>query len=104
MKASGIVTGPLFRPINRHGNMGGARLSPDAVAIIVKHSAGSIGIGAAKVAGHSLRSGLATSAADAGASNRSIKNQTGHRSDKQLEKYIRQESLFRENAVAVLNL
>ena len=49
-------------------------------------------------AGHSLRAGLATSAAAAGKSERAIMNQTGHRSLKTVRRYIRQGSVFRENA------
>ena len=56
------------------------------------------GLDAAKYAGHSLRAGHATSAAIAGASERSIMNQTGHRSVQMVRRYIRDGSLFRENA------
>ena len=52
-----------------------------------------------RYAGHSLRAGLATSAAEAGASERSIMNQTGHRSVAMVRKYIR-DGLFGENAAA----
>jgi integrase len=60
--------------------------------------------GILRPAQHSLRSGLATSAAMAGASERSIMNQTGHRSVTTLRRYIRDGSLFRENAAAVVGL
>jgi integrase len=49
-------------------------------------------------AGHSLRAGLATSAAASGKSERAIMNQTGHRSVATVRRYIREGSLFRENA------
>jgi hypothetical protein len=48
--------------------------------------------------GHSLRSGLAT--AEGGATERAILDQTRHRSLKQVRKYIRRGSLFRDNAAA----
>ena len=51
--------------------------------------------------GHSVRSGLATSAAAARASERSIMNQTGHRSTTMVRRYIRDGSLFPENPAAV---
>ena len=51
-------------------------------------------------AGHSLRAGHATSAAIAGASERSIMNQTGHRSVQMVRRSIRDGSLFRENSAA----
>jgi integrase len=55
-------------------------------------------------AGHSLRAGLATSAAAAGKSERAIMNQTGHRSVSTVRRYIRDGSLFRENAADGLGL
>jgi integrase len=74
------------------------------VAEIVKRHVGAVGLDATEFAGHSLRSGLATSAAMAGASERYIMNQTGHRSVNTVRRYIRDGSLFRENAAAVLGL
>jgi integrase len=80
------------------------RLSPAAVGDVVKRYAGAVGLEASDFAGHSLRSGLATSAAMAGASERAIMNQTGHRSLNMVRRYIRDGSLFRENAVAAVGL
>jgi integrase len=54
--------------------------------------------------GHSLRAGLATSGAAAGASERAIMNQTGHRSVIMVLRSIRDGELFRENAAAVVGL
>lgn len=104
LEASGIADGPLFRPITRHGRMSADRLSAYAVALVVKRCAKAVGLEASEFAGHSLRSGLATSAAMAGASERAIMNQTGHRSLTTVRRYIREGSLFRENAAAVLGL
>jgi hypothetical protein len=104
IERSGITEGALFRPINRYSQMAASRLSAGAVAEIVKRYAGAVGLDASGFAGHSLRSGLATSAAMAGASERSIMNQTGHRSVNTVRRYIRDGSLFRENAAAVLGL
>jgi len=84
--------------------MAAIRLSAGAVADIVKRYVEATGLDANDFAGHSLRSGLATSAAMAGASERSIMNQTGHRSVNTVRRYIRDGSLFRENAVAVVGL
>ena len=104
LDASGIVEGPLFRPITRHGKMGCVRLSTKAVARIVKRYIKGIGLDATHFASHSLRSGLATSAAIAGASEAAIMRQTRHRSLVTVRRYIRDGSLFRENAAAVLGL
>jgi integrase len=104
LEKSGITEGPLFRPVNRFGKMASIRLSGAAVGEIVKRYAAAVGLDASEFAGHSLRSGLATSAAAAGASERSIMRQTGHRSEKMVRRYIKDGSLFRENAVAVVGL
>jgi integrase len=101
---SQIEAGPLFRPINRHGQLGKARLSDRAVALVVKRTALAAGLDPKLVAGHSLRSGMATSAARAGATEAEIMNQTGHRSLPVLRRYIRRGSLFTENAAARLGL
>jgi integrase len=102
-EAAGIESGPLFRSITRHGKIGG-RLSGYAVALVVKKYAGAAGLAAASYSGHSLRAGLATSAAIAGATERSIMNQTGHRSAAMVRRYIRDGNLFRENAAARVGL
>jgi integrase len=104
LEKSSIAEGPLFRPINRHGKMASTRLSGAAVGEIVKRYVRALGLDATKFGGHSLRSGLATSAAAGGASERSIMAQTGHKSEKMVRRYIRSGSLFKENAVAVVGL
>jgi len=104
LEKSAITDGPLFRPVDRFGKMASMRLSAAAVAEVVKRYAAAVGLDANKIAGHSLRSGLATSAAAAGASERSIMRQTGHRSEKMVRRYIKDGSLFLENAVAVVGL
>jgi integrase len=98
------VGGPLFRSVNRHGQVLGARLSGEGVAIVVKRYVEKLGYDPALFAGHSLRSGLATSAAAAGKSERAIMNQTGHRSVTTLRRYIRDGNLFRENAAGGIGL
>jgi integrase len=104
IEQAGISTGPLFRSLNRHGRVQPGRLSGIDVARVVKKLAERAGLDAAKYAGHSLRAGHATSAAIAGASERSIMNQTGHRSVQMVRRYIRDGSLFRDNSGAKLGL
>src|ERR1035438_6487459 len=102
MDESGITCGALFRSITRHRRLRPGRLSGIDVARVVKKLARRAGLDAAKYGGHSLRSGHATSAAIAGASERSIMNQTGHRSVQMVRKYIRDGNLFRENSAGKL--
>jgi site-specific recombinase XerD len=94
-----IADGPVFRSVSRHGRAG-ERLSGQSVALVVKRTARAAGLDPALYAGHSLRAGLATSAAAAGASERSIMATTGHRSVQMVRRYIRDGEMFRENAAA----
>ena len=104
LESAGISEGPLFRSINRHGRVLAGGLSAIDVARVVKKLAERAGLDPAKYAGHSLRAGHATSAAASGASERSIMNQTGHRSVQMVRRYIREGSLFRENSAGKLGL
>jgi integrase len=104
LEVAGINSGPLFRSINRHGRVQSGRLSDIDVARVVKKLAERAGLDPVKYAGHSLRAGHATSAAIAGASERSIMAQTGHRSVQMVRRYIRDGSLFRENSAGKLGL
>ena len=89
---SEISAGPLFRQISRHDHIvGDAALVPKSVALIVKAAVRTMsGDQAAKdVAGHSLRAGFCTEAAEAGMATFLISGQTGHRSSASLARYIR---------------
>ena len=103
-QASSITSGPAFRPVDRHGHIGATRLSGQAVALVLKRHAARAGLDPSEVAGHSLRAGLATSAAEAGVPERVIAEQTGHRGTAMLRRYIREGSLFRENAASAVGL
>ena len=67
MKAAKLKQGPLLWSVNRHGTIGVA-LSAQSVALIIKHHANKAGLDPREFAGHSLRAGFLTSAAEAGAS------------------------------------
>lgn len=103
LAAAGIAEGVVFRSVSRHGTIG-APLSDKDVARAVKKAADAAGLDAGKFSGHSLRAGLATSAAAAGVSERIIMQQTGHKSERMVRKYIREGNLFRENAVSAIGL
>lgn len=89
---AGIEGGPLFRPINRYDQVVGTKaLTPQSVALIVKAAVRLMAgeKAAAMVAGHSLRAGYCTEAATVGLQPYQIREQTGHRSDVTLARYIR---------------
>jgi integrase len=98
LEVSGLTEGPLFRYVNRHGQLQPGRLSGFAVSLVVKRYVPAAGLHAAKYSGQSLRAGFVTSAAIAGASERAIMNQTGHQSTKMVRRYIRDGNLWRDCA------
>jgi integrase len=104
LETARISDGPVFRPLDRFQRVQTTRLSDKAVALIVKRRAKAVGLDPTRYAGHSLRAGLATSAAAAGASERVIMSQTGHRSADMVRKYIREGSLFTANPAGMVGL
>jgi len=104
LEITGIETGAIFRPITRGGQLQDQRSNSSVVSRVVKRAAERVGLDSAKFAGHSLRSGLATSAARAGVSELSIMNQTGQKSLLMLRRYVHEGSLFHNNAAASVGL
>lgn len=98
---SGADAGALFRGVTKGGMISGNKLSDRAIADIIKHYARKAGLNPEKYSGHSLRSGLTTSAAQHGISSWKIRQQTGHKSDVMLARYIRDGDLFSDNAAAL---
>jgi integrase len=101
--AAAITAGPVFRSF-RNRTMKDDAITPQVVALVLKKAAARVGIDAAGLAGHSLRAGHATTASRNGASEASIMRQTGHRSVQMVRRYIREGSLFHDNAGAKLGL
>jgi integrase len=97
LEAARLSSGPLFRAVSKSGRVLPGRLSDRSVAEVVKRHAGAVGLDAKTFAGHSLRSGLATSAAKAGRHERDIARQTRHKGTKVLRRYIRAASVFENN-------
>lgn len=97
-----ITAGPIFRSVSKGGGVNTERLTAQSVALIVKAYAQAAGLPASEFSGHSLRSGLVTSAAMAGVAAHRIMAQTGHRSLEMLNRYIRDASMFENNAAGLL--
>ncbi len=104
LDAAGITTGAIFRSFDPQGRLQERRLQDREVARIVKRHAGRVGLDPDRYAGHSLRSGLCTAAAAAGVEERVIMKQTGHRTEKMVRRYIREASLFSQNAASSIGL
>jgi site-specific recombinase XerD len=102
LAAAAVTQGPIFRAVDRHGNLAAEGLNGRTVARIVQRAAELAGLDASRVSGHSLRAGFATTAAKAGRSLDSIMRQTGHRSERVARGYIRTATVFDGNAAAGL--
>ena len=98
-----LQEGPIFMPINRHGQKSTEAMTSHAVAVIIKKYAPN-GKMAEDLSGHSLRAGFATTAAMAGVQEYAIMKQTGHKRSDTLKKYIRARDLWRDNAASKVGL
>ena len=74
-------------------------ISDKSVALIIKKYANMAGLDEKKYAGHSLRSGFATSTAESGAEERNIMAMTGHKTTQMVRRYIKEGNLFKHNAL-----
>ena len=74
-------------------------ISDKSVALIIKKYTNLIGLDGNKYAGHSLRSGFATSTAESGAEERNIMAMTGHKTTQMVRRYIQEANLFKNNAL-----
>lgn len=82
-----IKNGPLFRPISKVDRVQGRRLSPDAIAQIVKHRLKLAGLPEGFASPHGLRSGFLTQAALDGAPIQAAMRLSLHRSLALAQKY-----------------
>jgi integrase len=90
-----------FSPVlHNWGTPTRARLTDQSVGLVVKRRVVAIGQDPMLFAGHSLRAGLATSAAAGGATERDIMQQTRHRSVTMVRRYIREGELFHKGNAA----
>jgi len=100
LAASGISEGPIFRQIKKGGHIQPEALSGHSAAAIVKRHAQAAGLDHQTFAGHSLRAGFLTSAAEAGSSVLKMVEVSRHKSVDMLTSYVRRSNLFREHAGA----
>jgi integrase len=102
LDAAAVTGGPVFREVNRHGQVQAGALTGHTVARLVKRAAVAAGLDPAAYSGHSLRAGFVTAAKLARKDEASIMRQTGHRSVAMVRKYDRRADLWRDNAAAAL--
>tara|TARA_B100001093_G_scaffold401708_1_gene389391 strand:+ start:231 stop:1187 length:957 start_codon:yes stop_codon:yes gene_type:complete len=99
LEISKINSGSLFRRFKKGSNLSENRLTDQTVALLIKEYLQLAGIDSKNYSGHSLRSGFATTAAEAGVEERSIMAMTGHKSSEMVRRYIKEANLFKNNAL-----
>ena len=99
LEISKINSGPIFRRFTKSLSLTHKRLTDQSVVLLMKKYLNLAGIENENFAGHSLRSGFATVAADSGADERSIMAMTGHKSTQMVRRYIREANIFKNNAL-----
>ena len=104
LRIAHIFDGPIFRPIDRHGNIKNKAITGHSIAQIVKKACFRAGLSPEIYSGHSLRAGFATQAAKAGKPERIIMKHTRHKSEKMVREYIRDGELFNDSPTDALGL
>ena len=99
IEISKINSGALFRRFTKGSKLSEKRLTDQTVALLIKEYLDLAGINSKNYSGHSLRSGFATTAAEAGAEERTIMAMTGHKSTEMVRRYIKDANLFKNNAL-----
>jgi integrase len=90
LELAGVRSGWLFRSVRKGGgSVSDKPLSTQSVAEIIKRATKAAGRDFAEFSGHSLRAGYVTTAAIVGLQPYQIREQTGHKSDATLARYIR---------------
>ncbi|MCK1501480.1 site-specific integrase [Bradyrhizobium sp. 188] len=98
LAAAAITEGPIFRSVDRHGNVGTGALTDRQVARIVKEVCGRVGMDPAIYSGHSLRAGFITSALEAKVDPLKVMQQSRHVKVDTLKEYDRRENDFDHHA------
>lgn len=96
--------GPLFCAVGRYGNLRRGGMTRESITRMVAKRAEAAGLEPGRYSGHSLRAGHVTAASAAGASDKAIMDQTGHKSLATLNRYKRRTNLFEDNSSSYLGL
>jgi integrase len=100
MAWGGCLLKRFYQDQRRDGRLAGWRLQGRQIAQIVQRALVAIGLDPRKYGGHSLRAGCATVAAEAGASEVSIMQRTGHKSTAMLGRCVRHGRLLAVDPLA----
>lgn len=99
LEVSGIASGPVFRKLTPQGRLGGAAMSAQGVALVVKASIRAAGsdLDPAEFSAHSLRSGFLTEAARRGQSPFAMQRQSRHKSLDMVSEYVRDQDDLKDH-------
>lgn len=107
LEASACQYGPVFRRIDRWGNIEHRRLSGDAVRQILLKRAAAAGLKpevGERLSPHGLRAGFVTEAYIAGARDEQVMDHTRHRDLKTMRGYVRRAKVVTDSATRLLDL
>lgn len=104
LDASSVREGAIFRRLTPGGEVSEEPLSDSYVAKLVKRLAERAGLDPSLYAGHSLRAGFVTDAAERGFTIPEIQDQTKHKSVDVLLNYVRRADRTKTNATGRLSL
>ncbi|MCO6417954.1 site-specific integrase [Siccirubricoccus sp. KC 17139] len=107
LEASACRFGPVFRKVDRWGNIEHRALGGDAVRDILRRRAAVAGItvpSGERLSPHGLRAGFVTEAYMAGARDEQVMDHTRHRDLKTMRGYVRRAKLVTESATKLLDL
>ncbi|MFZ3181688.1 MAG: tyrosine-type recombinase/integrase [Methylocystis silviterrae] len=95
---SRIDVGPVFRRIDKWGNIGAAALDSQSVNYMIKNRCGAANLDPTQYSAHGLRSGYLTQAAREGVSLSEAMQQSRHRSVQQAARYFNEAQVARGRA------
>jgi integrase len=98
LSIASIASGPVFRSINRWGQLGADALNPYSINMILKDRLTEIGYDRMEFSAHGIRSGFITSAIKKGIPLQEVMTQSTHRSLKQASRYFNDIDAPRSNA------
>ena len=98
LEFSNIDSGPVFRRIDKWGQIGLTALDPQSVNGIIKSRSAAAGLDPAQYSAHGLRSGYLTQAAREGVSVPEAMQQSRHRSVQQASRYYNEAQIARGRA------
>ena len=106
LQACGCRFGPVFRKVNRWGDVEPAALHPDALRQILRGGGAGRdqGLRPERLSPHGLRAGFITEAYRQGARDEEIMDHTRHRDLRTMRGYVRRAKLLSESPVAKFGL